>query len=117
MNNAASGNSPENTPQPYVPRARIPRRLFSTLEGVFREERFFLILSVFIGLFSGLAVVCFRLAIDWSRIWLLGPAPAPHSLRVLFTPPLVSLLIAVIVIHLFPLARGSAVNQTKAALY
>ena len=33
-----------------------------------REERFFLLLAVFIGLFSGLAVVCFRLAIDWTRI-------------------------------------------------
>ena len=36
------------------------------------EERYFLLLAVFIGLFSGLAVVCFRLAIDWTRIWLLG---------------------------------------------
>src|SRR5581483_9557737 len=91
------------------------RRFF--LSTTFREERFFLILSVFIGLFSGLAVVCFRLAIDWGRISLLGPAPAPHSLRVLFAPALVSLLIAIIVIHIFPLARGSGVNQTKAALY
>jgi CIC family chloride channel protein len=91
-------------------------RRFSLSAG-FREERFFLILSVFIGLFSGLAVVCFRLAIDWSRIWLLGPAPAPHTLRVLFVPALVSLLISLVVIHVFPLARGSGVNQTKAALY
>jgi CIC family chloride channel protein len=88
-----------------------------SLNSTFREERFFLILSVFIGLFSGLAVVCFRLAIDWSRIWLLGPAPAPHTLRVLVVPAAVSLLISVIVIHIFPLARGSGVNQTKAALY
>jgi CIC family chloride channel protein len=88
-----------------------------SLSTTFREERFFLILSVFIGLFSGLAVVCFRLAIDWSRIWLLGPAPAPHTLRVLVVPAAVSLLISVIVIHIFPLARGSGVNQTKAALY
>jgi CIC family chloride channel protein len=88
-----------------------------SLSTTFREERFFLILSVFIGLFSGLAVVCFRLAIDWSRIWLLGPAPAPHTLRVLVVPAAVSLLISVIVIHVFPLARGSGVNQTKAALY
>jgi CIC family chloride channel protein len=94
---------------------RGSRRFF--LSTGFREERFFLILSVFIGLFSGLAVVCFRLAIDWSRIWLLGPAPAPHTLRVLFVPALVSLLISVVVIHIFPLARGSGVNQTKAALY
>jgi chloride channel protein, CIC family len=94
---------------------RGSRRFF--VSTGFREERFFLILSVFIGLFSGLAVVCFRLAIDWSRIWLLGPAPAPHTLRVLFVPAMVSLLISVVVIHIFPLARGSGVNQTKAALY
>ena len=51
-----------------------------------REERFFLLLAVFIGLFSGLAVVCFRLAIDWTRISLLGPAPEPHSWRLIATP-------------------------------
>ena len=32
--------------------------------AVFREDRFFLVLSVFIGVFSGLAVVCFRFAIE-----------------------------------------------------
>jgi CIC family chloride channel protein len=81
------------------------------------EERFFLILAVFIGIFAGLAVVCFRLAIDWTRIGLLGPAPEPHMLRVLLTPALGGLLVAVLVIHLFPRVRGSGVNQTKAALY
>jgi CIC family chloride channel protein len=81
------------------------------------EERFFFLLAIFIGLFSGLAVVCFRLAIDWTRIWLLGPLPEPHSWRLLTTPSLIGLLLAVLVIHVFPLVRGSAVNQTKAALY
>src|SRR5689334_5621733 len=41
--------------------------------SIAREERFFLVLAIFIGLFSGLAVVCFRLAIEWSKIGLLGP--------------------------------------------
>jgi CIC family chloride channel protein len=91
------------------------RRRF-LLRAPLREERFFLILSVFIGLFSGLAVVCFRLAIEWSRIWLLGAAPAPHSLRLLIAPVSVSLLISALVIHVFPQVRGSGVNQTKAAL-
>jgi len=81
------------------------------------EERFFLILAVFIGLLAGLAVVCFRLAIDWTRIGLLGPAPEPHTLRVLLIPVLGGLLVAVLVIHFFPAVRGSGVNQTKAALY
>ena len=54
--------------------ARRGSRSWFTL-STSREERFFLLLAVFIGLFSGLAVVCFRLAIDWTRIWLLGPCP------------------------------------------
>jgi chloride channel protein, CIC family len=83
----------------------------------FREERFFLLLAVFIGIFSGLAVICFRLAIDWTRIALLGPLPHAHTLRLLIVPTLVSLLVSVLVIHVFPLVRGSGVNQTKAALY
>src|SRR5678816_935049 len=82
-----------------------------------REERFFLLLAVFIGLFSGLAVVCFRLAIDWTRISMLGPAPEPHSWRRIATPTAVGLIVAVLVVHVFPLVRGSGVNQTKAALY
>ena len=71
-----------------------------------REERFFLLLAVFIGLFSGLAVVCFRLAIDWTRISLLGPAPEPHSWRLIATPTIVGLIVAVLVVHVFPLVRG-----------
>jgi len=88
-----------------------------SLAETFREERFFLILAVFIGLFSGLAVVCFRLAIEWTSIGLLGPVPEAHSLRVLFMPAVFGLLVAVLVIHVFPQVRGSGVNQTKAALY
>jgi len=81
------------------------------------EERFFLVLAVFIGVFAGLAVVCFRLSIEWTSIALLGATPEPHHLRVLFAPAAAGLLIALIVIHLFPEVRGSGVNQTKAALY
>lgn len=88
-----------------------------SLNAAFREERYFLVLSVFIGIFSGLAVVCFRLAIEWTGIGFLGPAPQAHDWRLLVSPALVSLLVAVIVIHVFPLVRGSGVNQTKAALY
>jgi chloride channel protein, CIC family len=87
------------------------------LRSVFREERFFLILSVFIGVFSGLAVVCFRFAIDWCRIYLLGSGAVLTPLRLVLAPTLAGLAIAVLVIHVFPLARGSGVNQTKAALY
>lgn len=87
------------------------------LRSVFREERLFLVLSVFIGIFSGLAVVCFRFAIDWCRIYLLGSGATLSTARLLLAPSLTGLVIAVLVIHVFPLARGSGVNQTKAALY
>jgi CIC family chloride channel protein len=84
---------------------------------VFREDRLFLILSVFIGVFSGLAVVCFRFAIDWSRLYLLGTGAVLTPVRMVLAPTLAGLVIAVLVIHFFPTARGSGVNQTKAALY
>jgi CIC family chloride channel protein len=87
------------------------------LRVVFREERFFLIISVFIGIFSGLAVVCFRFAIEWSRMYLLGSETSSSALRLILTPTLAGLGIAALVIHVFPKASGSGVNQTKAALY
>jgi chloride channel protein, CIC family len=85
--------------------------------SVFREDRLFLVLSVFIGIFSGLAVVCFRFAIDWSRLYLLGTGVVLTPARMLLAPTLAGLVIAFLVIHFFPAARGSGVNQTKAALY
>jgi len=93
---------------------RSPKAL---LQAVFREERFFLILSVFIGIYSGLAVVCFRFAIAWCRLYLLGSGAVLSPTRLLLAPTLAGFVIAVLVIHVFPLARGSGVNQTKAALY
>ena len=100
------------------PMASLPRQSRGALlRSVFREERLFLVLSVFIGIFSGLAVVCFRFAIDWCRIYLLGSGFTLSPTRLLLAPSLAGLVIAVLVIHVFPLARGSGVNQTKAALY
>lgn len=103
----------EDGAEPALPRPASG----SLLRSVFREERFFLILSVFIGIFSGLAVVCFRFAIDWCRIYLLGSGAMLTPLRLVLAPTLAGLVIAALVIHVFPLARGSGVNQTKAALY
>ncbi len=110
-------DSPLPLPQPTVVRTPVSQRLFTTLEGVFHEEVFFLILSVFIGIFSGLAVVCFRLAIDWTHLALLGPLPQAHSWRLFTVPAVAGLIVAALVLHIFPGIRGSGVNQTKAALY
>ncbi|HWG88577.1 MAG TPA: chloride channel protein, partial [Candidatus Acidoferrales bacterium] len=100
---------------PAPDRLRLRPRAF--LRFVFREERFFLILSVFIGIFSGLAVVCFRFAIELIRIHLLRGEIAASPWRLILTPTLAGLVIGALVLHVFPLARGSGVNQTKAALY
>jgi CIC family chloride channel protein len=104
-----------STPSQSTNLPRLGRSWFTLSSS--REERFFLLLAVFIGLFSGLAVVCFRLAIDWTKIWLLGPVLEAHSWRLVLTPTIVGLVVAVLVMHAFPLVRGSGVNQTKAALY
>jgi CIC family chloride channel protein len=118
MSNLVSTNaSPATSSTASHAQPTNPSRLFSTLDGVFNEEVFFLILSVFIGIFSGLAVVCFHLAIDWMHLALLGPLPETHSWRLFAVPSLTGLVIAVLVLHVFPTIRGSGVNQTKAALY
>src|ERR1700722_11439084 len=105
----------ERRPTPALPFLGRAPEAFMRL--VFREDRFFLVLSVFIGIFAGLSGVCFRFAIAWCRIYLLGTGARLAPLRMVLAPTLAGLVIAVLVIHVFPLARGSGVNQTKAALY
>lgn len=82
-----------------------------------REGRLFLLLSIFIGIISGLLVVAFRMAIEWLSVLLQGSAPAPHQLRLIVAPACAGVLIAVLTRYVFPHVRGSGVNQTKAALY
>src|SRR6202453_4161686 len=82
-----------------------------------REERIFLLLSIFIGIISGLLVVSFRMAIDWLSVLLLGSSPNPHQIRIIFIPALAGLVIAVLMRYVFPNVRGSGINQTKAAFY
>jgi CIC family chloride channel protein len=116
---SASGTTVQ-TPDPAAakqPQTHAQPRRFAFFKLSLQEEWFFLVLSIFIGIFSALAVICFRVAIDWERLTLLGPTPELPHLRLILAPVLVSLLIAVLVIHVFPTVRGSGVNQTKAALY
>ena len=82
-----------------------------------REERLFLVLSIFIGVLSGLLVVCFRVAIEWIKTLTLGSAPHSGQYRLLLAPALAGLAVAALVQWVFPGAIGSGVNQTKAALY
>lgn len=83
-----------------------------------RESQLFLLLAALIGVLAGLAVVCFRIAIESTRIWLLGSGLAPASWeRTLFVPVGAGILVALLVMWVFPDVRGSGVNQTKAAVY
>ena len=82
-----------------------------------REERLFLLLSIFVGILSGLLVVSFRMAIEWLSVLLLGSAAEPRHLRLILIPGAVGLVVAVLTRYVFPGVRGSGVNQTKAALY
>jgi chloride channel protein, CIC family len=81
------------------------------------EGNLFLLLAIVIGLFSGLAVVLFRMTIEWVRLGLLGSALAPLHLRVLLVPAGAGLVVAFLVQKFFRASSGSGVNQTKAAVY
>ncbi len=70
-----------------------------------------------IGLLAGLAVVCFRVAIDMTRITLLGSGLHHKWLPTLLVPTIAGIIVALLVIWVFPQVRGSGVNQTKAAVY
>jgi CIC family chloride channel protein len=111
---------------PAKPAVSTPtrRKYWDALRGMLsperfsvREEQLFLFVAVMIGIASGLSVVCFRLSIDLARIKLLGSGLRPAVPRVFLAPAIAGLVVAVLVIKFFPRARGSGVNQTKAALY
>jgi CIC family chloride channel protein len=108
--------------RPGVPPPSLWRSLRTRWAGLsfprlLREERLFLLLAVVIGLYSGLAVVLFRVAIDYTRLRLLGPALEPTGWRVVLVPALAGLVVGYLVVRFFPRARGNGVNQTKAAMY
>ncbi len=107
-----AGAGPESAPDREARFAIALERIAPT-----RDERLFLVLSIFIGIMSGLLVVAFRIAIEWVRLLALGSAPHAGQLRLIFVPAIAGLVVAALVIWFFPAARGSGVNQTKAALY
>lgn len=81
------------------------------------ETQRFLLLSIIIGIFAGLTVVCFHISIEffsWTTVgglgnrswWALALWPAVGGGAAFFFAA-----------RYFPAARGSGVNSTKAALY
>jgi chloride channel protein, CIC family len=111
--------TPEGKPTP-LPNlwARVRQRLSWLKEGEeLKEAQLFLFLAVIIGLLSGLSVVLFRIAIDWTRLLAFGSGMTPPWTRLIVVPTIGGLVVAYLVIRFFPRARGSGVNQTKAAVY
>lgn len=84
---------------------------------VMGETQRFLLLSIIIGIFAGLTVVCFHISIEffsWATVgglgkrswWALTLWPAVGGGAAYF-----------LAARYFPAARGSGINSTKAALY
>jgi chloride channel protein, CIC family len=123
LTSAPLGASESPQPAPIPQNVRSFRNLWSTWRSwtaqifALREDQLFLFLAVLIGVFSGLSVVCFRITIEWVHLLFLGSSIFPPPVRVLVVPVLGGLVVALLVIHVFPGARGSGVNQTKAAVY
>ncbi|MFZ0333335.1 MAG: chloride channel protein [Candidatus Acidiferrales bacterium] len=121
-----AGATPTTTPVPVPTESKLSRqrtrleRLWTVWRRkalTLREGQLFLLLAVIIGMFSGLVVVCFRVAIEWTRFWFLGSSMEPSRLRVLLAPTLGGLGVALLVMYVFKRSRGSGVNQTKAAVF
>jgi CIC family chloride channel protein len=103
----------------------VRRKYFESLQRMLgpaglisiREEQFFLVLAIAIGILAGLGVVLFRVAIQAARLWLLGSSMHPGLLRVVLVPAGMGLLIGVLAVRFFPRVRGSGIVATKGALY
>jgi chloride channel protein, CIC family len=104
---------------PAAPQGRIQSLWRFWTEQIFAasEDRLFLFLAILIGVFSGLSVVCFRVAIEWTQFAVLGSTLSPTIPRVFLAPAIAGVGIALLGIYAFPRSRGSGVNQTKAAVY
>jgi CIC family chloride channel protein len=81
------------------------------------ETQRFLLLALFIGIFSGLLVVCFHIAIDWVSWTTLGALSGRFRFGRLLTPAIGAVAATFLVTKIFPRAQGSGINHTKAAIY
>ena len=81
------------------------------------EAQRFLVLSLFIGLFSGILVVLFHISIDSTSWSALGAFSGRFRYGRLASPAIGAVLAVFIVRRDFPRGRGSGVNQTKMAIY
>lgn len=95
---------------------RTERRGTATDGGaLMTDTQRFLLLSVVIGLMSGVVVTVFHIAIE-SATWMTTDWSAPTLLRVVL-PGVGAWLSWVAVRRVWPAAAGSGVNDTKSAIY
>jgi CIC family chloride channel protein len=88
-----------------------PKRLFLS------ETQRFLLLAILIGVFAGLLVVCFHIVIDFISWYSLGALSGRLPFGRVLSPALGAVIATWLATKAIPAARGSGVNQTKAALY
>src|SRR5581483_9334724 len=81
---------------------RLPRVALGDTQRV-------LLLSIVIGAFAGLLIVCFHITIDFIRWQTVGLPFGWHPVRRLLWPAIGAVAAAAIVRYLFPRARGSGV--------
>ena len=84
---------------------------------VLGEAQRFLVLSIIIGIFSGLVVVCFHMTIEFFNWNTVHGSGHRDWLVVLLWPAVGGGVAYLLTVHVFPSARGSGINFTKAALY
>ena len=63
-----------------------PKKALPAARLAIGEEQLLLLVAILIGIYSGFAVVCFRLAIEWLRLLLLGSSLTPSFPRVALVP-------------------------------
>jgi chloride channel protein, CIC family len=89
---------------------RLPRVALGDTQRV-------LLLSIVIGLFAGLLIVCFHMAIDFVRWATVGLPFGWHPVRRLLWPAIGAVAGAGLVQFVFARARGSGVIHAKAAIH
>src|SRR3954465_11969517 len=95
----------------------LPQRLRRAVEDLRRkEDRLSLMLSLVIGALVGLVVVAFIL-LTGGLAALMYPATGGGTWRRILVPTLGALLTGYLLYKYFPLARGSGIPQTRAALF
>jgi chloride channel protein, CIC family len=76
-----------------------------------------LLLSICIGIFSGLLIVCFHFTIDLISWATLGTPVGRDRVATVLSPAIGGGIAGLLVLVAFPDARGSGLTYTKAALY